>query len=108
MVGSILNIKPLLELNPEGKLGQAGTVRGRKKSLLALVDYMEERIKGYEEMNDLVGIVHGDCPEDARFVAEQVTKRFGINNIMINDVNPSIGVHSGPGALGVLFFGSNR
>lgn len=108
VVGSILNIKPLLELTPEGKLGQAGTVRGRKKSLLALVDYIEAKIKGYEDMNDMVGIVHGDCLEDAQFVAEQVTKRFGITNVMINDVNPSIGVHSGPGALGLLFFGSER
>lgn len=108
VVGSILNIKPLLELSPDGKLAQAGTVRGRKKSLLALVDYMGERIQGYEEMNDMIGIVHGDCLEDAQFVAEQVTKRFGITNIMITDVNPSIGVHSGPGALGVLFFGSHR
>ena len=77
-------------------------------TLLALVDYMEAKIKGYEDMNDMVGIVHGDCLEDAQFVAEQVTKRFGITNVMINDVNPSIGVHSGPGALGLLFFGSER
>ena len=105
VVGSILNIKPLMGLSNDGKLGQAGTVRGRKKSLLALVDYMEDRIKGYEELNDMVGIVHGDCLEDAKFVAEQVTKRFGITNIMICDVNPSIGVHSGPGALGLLYYG---
>lgn len=108
VVGSVLNIKPILKLSAEGKLEQAGTVRGRKKSLLAVVDYMAEKSAGYEAMNDMVAIVHGDCLADAQFVAEQVTKRFGITNIMIGDVNPSIGVHSGPGALGLLFFGSER
>lgn len=108
VVGSVLNLKPVLRLTEEGKLEAAGTVRGRKKSLLALVDYMAEKMPGYEELNDMVAIVHGDCLEDAQFVASQVTKRFGITNIMITDVNPSIGVHSGPGALGLLFFGSSR
>lgn len=108
VVGSVLNLKPVLRLTDEGKLEAAGTVRGRKKSLLALVDYMGEKLPGYEELNDMVAIVHGDCYQDAQFVAEQVTKRFGITNIMIGDVNPSIGVHSGPGALGLLFFGSSR
>ena len=108
VVGSVLNLKPVLGLTKEGKLEAAGTVRGRKKSMLALVDYMGERIQGYEELNDTVAIVHGDCLEDAKFVAEQVEKRFGIKNFIIGDVNPSIGVHSGPGALGLLFFGSER
>lgn len=108
VVGSVLNLKPVLGLTKEGKLEAAGTVRGRKKSMLALVDYMAERIEGYEALNDTVAIVHGDCLEDAKFVAEQVEKRFGIKNFIIGDVNPSIGVHSGPGALGLLFFGSER
>ncbi len=108
VVGSVLNLKPLLQLTPEGKLEAAGTVRGRKKSMLALVDYMAEKMPGYEALNDMVAIVHGDCMADAQFVAEQVKQRFGIQNIMIGDVNPSIGVHSGPGALGLLFFGSGR
>lgn len=108
VVGSVLNLKPVLKLTAEGKLEAAGTVRGRKKSLLALVDYMAEKMPGYEALNDMVAVVHGDCLADAQFVAEQVTKRFGIQNIMIGDVNPSIGVHSGPGALGLLFFGKER
>lgn len=108
VVGSVLNLKPVLKLTPEGKLEAAGTVRGRKKSLTALVDYMAEKMPGYEALNDMVAIVHGDCLEDAQFVAKQVTERFGIENIMIGDVNPSIGVHSGPGALGLLFFGKER
>lgn len=108
LVGSILNIKPMMILDQTGNLKSVGTVRTRKKALLALVDYMAEKIPGWEEENDMVAIVHGDCFKDAQFVAEQVKERFHIPEVMINDINPSIGVHAGPGALGLLFFGSGR
>ncbi len=108
VVGSILNIKPMMILDQEGKLKAVGTVRTRKKALMALVDYMGEKIPGWEKENDLVAIVHGDCLEDAQFVADQVKARFQIPEVMINDINPSIGVHAGPGALGLLFFGTGR
>lgn len=108
VVGSILNIKPMMILDNNGQLKPVGTVRTRKKALMALVDYMGEKISGWEEENEIVGIVHGDCPDDARFVAEQVKEKYHIPEVMINDINPSIGVHAGPGALGLLFFGSGR
>lgn len=108
VVGSILSIKPIMRLSGDSKLEAVGTVRGRKKSLLSLVDYMEERSKGFEPQNDLVGIVHGDCLEEAKWLAEQVKSRLGVPEVMICDVNPSIGVHSGPGAMGLMFFGSSR
>ncbi len=108
VVGSILNIKPMMILDNNGQLKPVGTVRTRKKALMALVDYMGEKISGWEEENEIVGIVHGDCLDDARFVAEQVKEKYHIPEVMINDINPSIGVHAGPGALGLLFFGSGR
>ena len=108
VVGSILNIKPMMILDDSGQLKAVGTVRTRKKALMALVDYMGEKIPGWEAENDMVAIVHGDCLKDAQFVAEQVKERFHIPEVMINDINPSIGVHAGPGALGLLFFGTGR
>lgn len=108
VVGSILNIKPMMILDDAAQLKPVGTVRTRKKALMALVDYMAEKITGWEEENDMIAIVHGDCLKDAQFVAEQVKERFRIQKVMINDINPSIGVHAGPGALGLLFFGNNR
>ncbi len=108
VVGSILNIKPMMILDNNGQLKPVGTVRTRKKALMALVDYMGEKISGWEAENEIVGIVHGDCLDDARFVAEQVKEKYRIPEVMINDINPSIGVHAGPGALGLLFFGSGR
>ena len=98
VVGSILNIKPMMILDDSGQL----------KAVMALVDYMGEKIPGWEAENDMVAIVHGDCLKDAQFVAEQVKERFHIPEVMINDINPSIGVHAGPGALGLLFFGTGR
>ena len=94
-------------LDDSGQLKAVGTVRTRKKALMALVDYMGEKIPGWEAENDMVAIVHGDCLKDAQFVAEQVKERFHIPEVMINDINPSIGVHAGPGALGLLFSGQD-
>ena len=52
-----------------------------------------------------VGIVHGNCLEDANTVAELVKEETGFTNIIINDISPSIGTHAGPGALGLLYYG---
>lgn len=106
IVGTMINIKPILHVDDEGHLINIGKVRGRKKSLLALVDRMEEQMKGFE--NDIVFISHGDCIEDAEFVKRQVENRFGIHNFVINPVGPVIGSHSGPGTLALFFLGNPR
>ena len=53
-------------------------------------------MQGYETENDVVFISHGDCLEDAQFVAQQIKQRLGINNFIIDYVSPTIGAHSGP------------
>lgn len=106
ILGTMINIKPVLHVDDEGHLIAVGKVRGRRKSLNALVDRMEEQVKGFE--NDTVFISHGDCLEDAQYVAEQVTKRFGITDIMIHYVGPTIGAHSGPGTVALFFVGQPR
>jgi DegV family protein with EDD domain len=106
IVGSMINIKPILHVDDEGHLINIGKVRGRKKSLIALVDRMEEQMKGYD--NPVVFISHGDCIADAEFVKNQVEKRFGIHNFVINPVGPVIGSHSGPGTLALFFLGNPR
>ncbi|HCR39874.1 MAG TPA: fatty acid-binding protein DegV, partial [Lachnospiraceae bacterium] len=70
----------------DGRLIPLNNVRGRKKALIALVDQMQSRINGFEAQNDTICISHGDCPEDAEFVANQVKERFGIQNVLINYV----------------------
>lgn len=106
IIGTLINVKPVLHVNNEGRLVPLHNVRGRKKALLALVDQMEKRLAGFE--NDTVFISHGDSQEDAEFVASLVKERFGIDDILINYVSPTIGSHSGPGTIALFFMGNPR
>ena len=55
-----------------------------------------------------VGIVHGNCIEDAQAIADMVKAETPYTNIIINDVSPSIGTHAGPGALGLIYYGQPK
>lgn len=106
VLGTMINIKPILHVDEEGRLTPIGKVRGRKKSLSALADRMGEQIKGFE--NPEVFISHGDCLEDAEYVEKLVRERFGVENFVINHVGPTIGAHSGPGTMALFFMGNQR
>lgn len=108
MVGSMVGIKPMLHVDNEGRLIVLSKVRGRKKSLIALVDFMEEKMGRFCEENKVVFISHGDALEDAEFVRDEITKRFGIKNFMINHIGPTIGAHAGPGTIALFFLGESR
>lgn len=108
VIGTIAAIKPILHVDDEGHLIPISKVRGRKKSLNALVDYMEEKIAGYSGENNMVFISHGDALEDAEYVREEIKRRFGINNFKINHIGPTIGAHSGPGTVALFFEGTSR
>lgn len=108
ILGTVVNIKPILYINEEGKLVPLDKVRGRKKSISTLVDNMEARIGSYRDKQIVIGIVHGDCEEDAGYLAELIRIRFGYENICIRPIGPSIGAHSGPGALGLIFLGDKK
>lgn len=106
VVGSIVNVKPVLHVDNEGKLIPLKNVRGRKKSLITLVDNMLEQIDGYD--NEMVYIGHGDCIEDAEFVKELVMTKTGINNVDIGYIGSVIGSHAGPGTVALFFLGNER
>ncbi len=108
VVGTLAGIKPRLHVDDEGHLVLIGKVRGRKKSLTALVDYMEEKMGSFRDDNNIVFISHGDALEDAEFVKDMVEKRFGITRFLINNVGPTIGAHSGPGTIALFFMGESR
>lgn len=108
VIGTIAGIKPILHVNEEGRLVPVGKVRGRKKSLLSLVDYMGEKMGSYKEANDIVFISHGDALEDAEFVRDEIISRFGTKDFIINAVGPTIGAHSGPGTIALFFLGESR
>lgn len=105
--GTMLNIKPVMHMDNEGRLIPLEKVRGRKKSLNALVDHMEQ--SALEPIGEqAVFITHGDCLEDAEYVADQVKSRFGVSNVVINYVDPVIGAHSGPGTVALFFLAKER
>ncbi|SCP98089.1 DegV family protein [Anaerobium acetethylicum] len=107
-IGTMINVKPLIHVNDEGKLIPIAKVRGRKKSLTALVDSMEAQMGSCREQNDIVFISHADCLEDAEFVAAQIRDRFGIEKFIIDFIGPVIGSHTGPGTVAVFFMGEKR
>lgn len=106
VLGSVVQIKPIIHMDENGKLQVIGKERGRKKSLNKIVDMAVEQIKGWD--NDIAMITHGDCQEDAEYVAKLVRERLGIENILINNIGTVIGSHTGPGVVAVFVMGNKR
>lgn len=105
--GTLLNIKPVLHVDDEGHLIPMEKVRGRKKSLTALLNHMEKT--GTQPLADqMVFITHGDCLEEAQWLEQQIRERFGVRNIVVNCIDPVIGAHSGPGTMALFFLASSR
>ena len=106
IVGSVLSIKPVMHMDNEGHLIKVDVARGRKASLRALVAKMEKLATDPEKQR--VYICHGDCLQDAEYVASLVREKFDITDIRINYVGPVIGAHTGPGVVSLFFVGSER
>jgi len=106
LLGSALNIKPILHVDNEGKLVSVEKTRGRKMSINKLVQKMAETV--VDSANQTIFISHGDCIEDANYLAGLIKKKIGVKNVIINHVGPVIGAHSGPGTLALFFVGKER
>ncbi len=106
MFGTMLSIKPVMHVDDGGHLVPVSKARGRKASLVALVDEMEKTALNPAEQ--AIFISHGDCADEAQFVADEIRRRFGTKEIYINFVGPVIGNHSGPGTMALFFLGSPR
>lgn len=106
MVGTILNIKPILHVNNDGKLEPVTKVQGRRKSIKTLADMLGERIVNPAEQ--VIAISHGDCLDDALYLQSLLTKNYQLDKFIINHVGPVIGSHSGPGTLALFFLGAHR
>ena len=110
LLGTLAAIKPKMHVDDEGHLTLIGKVRGRKKSLISLVDYMEEKMGSWAQENkdDYIFISHSDCLEDAQFVAELVKERFQPKSVTIAPIGPVIGAHTGRNTVGLFFQGQHR
>lgn len=104
VAGTMLAIKPVLHVDNEGHLINVSKARGRKASIHALFDRMKATYsKEYKE----VFISHGDCKEDAEYLASLIKAEYGVDCV-IGYVGPVIGAHSGPGTLALFYIGSER
>ena len=103
--GGLLNVKPILHVDDNGKLVSVSKVRGRKQSLDELVNVME---KLQDSKQKKAFISHGDSEKDALYVAEQMKSRLGVETVVTNCIGPVIGGHSGPGTMAVFFMGNHR
>ena len=106
LVGTMLQIKPLLHVDDEGHLINMTKTRGRKAAIDAMVKKAQELGAGYD--NFTMFISHGDCLSDAEYLSRQLKEKCGVKDVVISYVGAVIGSHSGPGTLALFFLGSHR
>lgn len=106
LVGGMLNIKPIMHVDNEGHLVKVGTVRGRKQSLNMLAEKLIETAE--DPANGTIFISHGDCEEDAKYLADTIKSKGGNDVQIITNVGTVIGAHSGPGTMALFFVAKQR
>ena len=104
LVGTMLQIKPVLHVDDEGRLTSVSKARGRKASIRALLEQMEETALP----DTPVFISHGDCLEEVQELADDIRARFSGAEPVIRFVGPVIGNHAGPGTVALFFLAKNR
>lgn len=102
IIGNMLHINPLLEVDEAGELRQIDKIRGEKKLLKKMIDYLEEH--GDRTVSQTIGIVHADNPDLAASFVRLARKRFNTDDFKTVSLGAVLGTHAGPGALGVFFF----
>lgn len=105
-IGTILEIKPVLKVDELGRLIPVEKVKGRKKSLKRLFEYFKERVEFPD--NQTIAISHADAEEDAKYVEGLIREEFNIGEVIINNIGPTVGSHSGPGTVALFFLGKKR
>lgn len=106
VLGTMLQIKPMIHVNDEGKLINVGKARGRKVALNNLVDKVGELAIAPEEQTMFIS--YSACREDAQYVADEIKKRYGTPEVILNDIGPVIGAHTGLGCVALFFTGTHR
>ncbi|HWP96503.1 MAG TPA: DegV family protein [Syntrophomonadaceae bacterium] len=101
MLGNLLDIKPIISVNQEGKYFTYAKARGRKKSVDKLVEIVEQAVKN-TRIN--LAVVHGGAREDHQGFLERLRNLPNINELIASDISPVLGVHTGPGLLGICFY----
>lgn len=110
MLGTLLGICPLMNMDHEGHLIQRFKIRGKKNVIKEIVNKMEQHANGGLGYTGKCFISNAHCYDDARTVADLIEEKFSLLNgkIMINSVGTVIGSHTGPGTVALFFFGDKR
>jgi len=98
IAGTILDIKPIIEVTDEGKLQVYQKVRGRKKAIERVIEIYGER--GVDIDKQILGVVHADCEETADEMIEELKKKYGCKAFIKAFLGCAIGAHTGPGLIG--------
>lgn len=106
VVGTLLNVKPILHVNTEGALAIAEKVMGIKKAVTRLVERMQANIYNPEEQTILIG--HGDISREADYLEEVIRSKMNVKNVIKVYIGPIIGTHTGPGMLSLVYLGSGK
>ena len=106
IAGTMLGIKPIIKVDNDGKLATVGKVRGRKQAINHLVEQFDANV--VDRDNQVIGIVHGDCEEEAEYLASEIKKICKAKTYMINYLDYVVGSHAGPGTLALFFFANER
>ena len=104
LLGTALNVKPVLHVDNEGHLIKMTQVHGRKKSIRTMAEKLGESILE----GSPIFISHGDCEEDAKMLAAILKEQYGLETNLITGIGSVIGAHSGPGTLALFFRGKER
>ncbi len=104
MIGSLLNIKPIIRVDGEGRVLNADKAKGSKKA----IEYLVERFREFADHpeDQVIAIAHGDNLEDARYLQECILREFKVKDILFTYIGPIIGSHTGPGTVGIFFHGN--
>lgn len=100
VVGSLLNVKPILSVDNSGEVYSVDKVRGHKKALLRIVDLLKKDIGEGGGMN--LVLAHSNAPELAESVGTLMKEHFDVKGLTFTTIGPVIGTHTGPGAIGIF------
>ncbi|NLM45054.1 MAG: DegV family protein [Clostridiales bacterium] len=100
-IGDIIDIKPIISINEEGKYYSHAKVRGRKRSLDKLVEIAKEISEGHTVR---LAVMHGSAEKEAQKIKDTLSKLPNVKDIIFGQIGPALGVHTGPGLVGVCVY----
>ncbi|MDP5273376.1 DegV family protein [Chengkuizengella axinellae] len=99
LIGSLLNIKPILSIDDEGEITSVDKVRGKKKAIHRIVDLLKE---DFEKRDVDIVVVHSNDLSSAESFADFLKEQFQVHNVKFTSLSPVVGTHVGPGTLAVI------